>query len=347
MPPTLVVVVDAELPVSVRRTLERQITAAAEAAAAALQAQPYTVRAAASGHVEPGELGAGKVRDFLAMATFAQWRAGAGDMLATGRRPAPGAGKDVVLTLAACGVPGTVRTLLEPPAVSIVLPGGALDRDGRNLVAVRLVAETIADADSPEAAETRYAQASNWIERSLEAMIQTPESSAAIRALRAWVSAWRGLALDDAERLEQARWHLDAMAHAAPAGSDVLTRASRLADLALVCLGLGGGAEGSRRLAEGLSAARAALAAIPAHRHPERIATVEALLARLAGALGVLHRDTRYLNDAITAYHRAERLTSSPWLMGACGVEGLARERHELENLRKAIIAGRSGRQAG
>lgn len=229
------------------------------------------------------------------------------------------------VSIASSGTFAALRTLLAPPSLSFVLTRGALT-GSEKLLAARVAVELAAAPPGPGSggpAEGRLAAFAEDLTQGVAGAEAHPAPlRQAARALLAWITAWQGLALGDEARLVEGRHLLEETATGdQDAGREVRLRA--FGDLALVSLALGGTTDGSQRLSEALSAARAALALIDGSREPALEASLEALRGRIALALGTRHNDIRLLREAQGALVRAIDLGRGPWMAGACGLDGL------------------------
>lgn len=179
------------------------------------------------------------------------------------------------------------------------------------LIALAVVSQVLCASSEPDLAKD--AAAARLVARLADMMLAEPLPSGEAGALRrqevdvlsAWSAAWTGLAAADEPALEDARRSIDVLL--ADASRDFTSReiAQLDANLAIVCLALGASAEGSRRLAEGLAAARAAVDLVSAEREPAAAVELEGLIGELAAALGQRHRDAGLLAEALSSLDRA------------------------------------------
>lgn len=179
------------------------------------------------------------------------------------------------------------------------------------LIALAMVAHVLSASSEPDLAKD--ADAARLVARLSDMMLAEPPADGEPGALRrqevdvlaAWSAAWTGLAAADEAALDEARRSLDILL--ADASRDFTPRetAQLNANLAIVCLALGGAPEGSRRLGEGLSAARTARDLISAEREPSAVIELDGLIGELASALGQRHRDARLLGEAVASLDRA------------------------------------------
>lgn len=247
-------------------------------------------------------------RDFRVAAALGRRTAGPRDVTVL-QAVAPPAG--MVLRIRPLAAASAFCGPLGPPLeglCSLTAPLAAADAP---LIALALVAHVLSASSEPDLAKD--ADAARLVARLSDMMLSEPLPLADAGALRrqevdvlaAWSAAWTGLAAADEPALEDARRALDILL--ADASRDFTPRetAQLNANLAIVCLALGGAAEGSRRLGEGLCAARAARDMVAAEREPAAVIELDGLIGELASALGQRHRDARLLGEAVTSLDRA------------------------------------------
>lgn len=249
------------------------------------------------------------LRDFRIAAALGPITAEPRDLLAI---EAAGEAETTILKIRPARGTSTFVGPMAPPLEGLTALSDPMTDLERCMLALMFAGHALAGAVMLDPEAPLDAASTGFLSRLAETahFVATPEHTDAATLLErsvlvAWATAWIGLASRSIERLEAARGALDRLAATGRASLTPREGAQLDANLAIVGLALGGTTDGSRRLADGLAAAKAARAAIAPEIEPAAAMDLDGLIGEIGYRLGIRRGDQGLLNEARS---RLERL---------------------------------------